>query len=337
MTFGSTYNAVQFSGSITEIGIKSFKIGQHVTKILKMNWLIALLATLFVSEIRAEEQTQLALKQTLEHAIALSASNITGVRTQNIKALIWDNRLRVEPCPEYIIAFPYSDRVTVEVNCPETNWKIYTRIRILDASRGYRYLRSLLEGSILTRGDIDQQLIDTADAHNTVTNINDVIGFTITRTVSVNEIVKHSDFVQDNTSTLSENTSAELEQRLVLVASGSVSRGQRLSQLQFDSQPTSTRTPNDAIPENVDVKYLETTRNLMQGDFLRHSNTKPTAAIKKGELLTLSIIRSSITVTVQVRALENASIGAIIEMENLESGKTIFGRVTDIGAVEPLM
>ena len=90
MTFGSTYNAVQFSGSITEIGIKSFKIGQHVTKILRMNWLIALLATLFVSEIRAEEQTQLELKQTLEHAIALSASNITGVRTQNIKALIWD-------------------------------------------------------------------------------------------------------------------------------------------------------------------------------------------------------------------------------------------------------
>ncbi|MDC1329745.1 hypothetical protein N8291_10570, partial [Pseudomonadales bacterium] len=100
-----------------------------MTKILKMNWLIALLATLFVSEIRAEEQTQLALKQTLEHAIALSASKITGVRTQNIKALIWDNRLRVEPCPEYIIAFPYSDRVTVEVKCPETNWKIYTRIR----------------------------------------------------------------------------------------------------------------------------------------------------------------------------------------------------------------
>ena len=301
-------------------------MSQHVTKILRMNWLIAILATLFVSEIRTEEQTQLELKQTLEHAIALSASNNTGVRAQNIKALIWDNRLRVEPCPEYIVAFPYSDRVTVEVKCPETNWKIYTRIRILDASRGYRYLRSLINGSILTRGDIDQQLIDTADAHNTVTNINDVIGYTLTRTVSVNEIVKHSDFVQDNASTLFENTSAELEQPLVLVASGSVSRGQRLSQLQFDTQPTSTRTPKDTIPESVDVKYLETTRNLVQGDFLRYSNTKPTPAIK-----------SSITVTVQVRALEDASIGAVIEMENLESGKIIFGRVTDIGAVEALM
>jgi flagella basal body P-ring formation protein FlgA len=312
-------------------------MSQHVTKFLRMNWLIAVLATLFVCEIRAEEQTQLELKQTLEHAIALSASNLTGVRAQNIKALIWDNRLRVEPCPEYIVAFPYSDRVTVEVKCPETNWKIYTRIRILDASRGYRYLRGLIDGSILTRGDIDQQLIDTADAHNTVTNINDVIGYTLTRAVSINEIVKHSDFVQDNASTLSEDTSAELDKRLVLTASGSVSRGQRLRQLQFDTQPISTRTPKDAIPESIDVKYLETTRNLVQGDFLRYSNTKPTAAIKKGELLTLLISRSAITVTAQVRALEDASIGAIIEMENLESGKIIFGRVTDIGAVEPLM
>lgn len=312
-------------------------MSHNVTRIFRTNWLLVICATLLVSEVRGEEQSQLELKHTLEHAIALSASEATGVRAKNIKALIWDRRLLVEPCSEYVVTFPYSDQITVEVKCPETDWKIYTRIRILDASRGYRYLRGLVDGAILTRGDIDQQLIDSADAYDAVTNINDVIGHAVTRTVFANEIVKHGNFVLEDAPTLPQSITTVVEQRLVLVASSSITRGQRLSQVQFETQSISPRTPADAVPESVDVKYLETTRNLLQGDFLRYSNTKPTIAIKKGELLTLSISRSTITVTAQVRALENASIGAVVEMENLESGKIIFGRVTDIGAVEPLL
>lgn len=285
----------------------------------------------------ATQLDQVTLKKELEEQLIRTAAELTGAKSSNIEALIWDNRLKIIDCEEeYLITFPFSDGVTVKVVCPRNSWSIFTRIKIHNSEFGFRYLRNLSEGDTLSRGDVERQAINQKLEGDMVTHIADVIGRNLKRSVKASNVVMVEDYEEIGVSGAEKEGDRSATETYVLISNGSITRGQRLSPELFTPTIQTEQAPKDALLQGVEVKHLETTRDLTLGEYLRKSNTKPTLAVRKGEILTLSIVRGMISITAQVRASEGGKIGEVIELENIDSGNLVLGMVVDIGKVELL-
>ena len=285
----------------------------------------------------ATQLDQVTLKKELEEQLIRTAAELTGAKASNIEALIWDNRLKIIDCKEeYLITFPFSDGVTAKVVCPGNSWSIFTRIKIHNSEFGFRYLRNLSEGHMLSRGDIERRAINQKLEGDMVTHIADVIGRRLKRSVKASAIVMVEDYEEIGFSGAEQENDRSATETYVLVSNGPITRGQRLSPKLFTPTIQTEHAPKDALIQSVEVKHLETTRDLTSGEYLRRSNTKPTLAVRKGEILTLSIVRGVISITAQVRASEGGKIGEVIELENVDSGNLVLGMVVDIGQVELL-
>ena len=120
------------------------------------------------------------------------------------------------------------------------------------------------------------------------------------------------------------------------VATQIIPRGNRLDKDAFSWEIIEGRAPTDLIHSGADFAMLEALRDLMPGDKLRRSTVKMAPAVRKNDEVQVSIVRGALTVTNLVRISRDATIGELIDVVNVESGRPLKVRVTGIGQVEIL-
>ena len=78
----------------------------------------------------------------------------------------------------------------------------------------------------------------------------------------------------------------------------------------------------------------EMTRSIKAGEAIRSTDLRPALLVKKGEQVVFSIGRAAqFEVSIKLEALQDGRMGEHIRMRNNESGRTLSGVVTGIGAV----
>lgn len=118
---------------------------------------------------------------------------------------------------------------------------------------------------------------------------------------------------------------------VMLVLRERIHRGQRLSDAVVERRDAEDKLVPDALTSSQGLELLEATRLLRVGEVLRASMVKSAPAVKKGELVTLSLNQAGLSIAVDVEALANGQIGEVIRVKNRESGQELQATVTGIG------
>ncbi len=125
------------------------------------------------------------------------------------------------------------------------------------------------------------------------------------------------------------------ESRQVVVASGNLVVGQALKngmlKLERLDQDKINRTH---LFDLAALEGYEMARSIKAGEAIRLTDLRPALLVKRGEMVMFSIGRASqFEVTIKLEALQDGRLGEHIRMRNSESGRTLSGVVTGIGAV----
>ncbi|HWK47038.1 MAG TPA: flagellar basal body P-ring formation chaperone FlgA [Stellaceae bacterium] len=87
------------------------------------------------------------------------------------------------------------------------------------------------------------------------------------------------------------------------------------------------------VTDVVDLIGHTPKRPLRAGDPVRNVDVQVPAAVKRNDLVDLSIATPFLQITTQGKALEDAAIGAAIRVQNVRSGKILEGVVIGPGRV----
>jgi flagella basal body P-ring formation protein FlgA len=117
-----------------------------------------------------------------------------------------------------------------------------------------------------------------------------------------------------------------------LVASTVIEQGSMFDASNFETQSLFRRLPSDAVLDPDQLRRATTKRRLTPGDVIRYSDIQMVPQINVGETVKLTVKRGSITLTVDMQALEDGYIGDRVELRNDESGETVMATVTGVGA-----
>ena len=277
---------------------------------------------------------QEAAKNALETQLLAEISSQLNVTKSRITVHISDRRLRVPVCDEaFSVSFPFSDRSTVQVSCDSQQWTKYIRVSLGPYRSIMVFRRNMTEGEIIRRGDI--KFIDSMsfgqDVSEFVTAIDQVINRTLRKAVEIDEPVRLDNFA-DSSGRLDDDVEPMNNQ--VLVALTTINRGTRLNDSLFGVEVRRGRLPSDKIEKSADLKFLQANRVITAGDILRRSIVSLAPAVRKDDLVEIVIQRGVLSVTATVRAMSDGSIGDVIEVVNVESGRAVRATVIDVGSLE---
>ena len=90
----------------------------------------------------------------------------------------------------------------------------------------------------------------------------------------------------------------------------------------------------EAFPPDSPLTNLALLRSVTKGDALLFSNVRAPIAVTSGSAVTASIHSGSLLVSVRGIALESGSLGQTIRVQNPDSRKELFGRITGENMVE---
>ena len=116
-----------------------------------------------------------------------------------------------------------------------------------------------------------------------------------------------------------------------LVATTVIEQGSMFDASNFDTDSLFQRLPSDAVLDPRQLRRATTKRRLTPGDVIRYSDIQITPQISAGETVKLMVQRGSITLTVDMQALQDGYTGDRVELRNDESGETVMATVTGIG------
>ncbi len=91
------------------------------------------------------------------------------------------------------------------------------------------------------------------------------------------------------------------------------------------------------LQRSTDVIGQETRRGINTGDVLRVTDLKPSALVEKGDLVGVVARSPGIRVECSGKALENGSLGDVIEIRNEASGQTYRGKIVGLRRVEVVL
>lgn len=145
-------------------------------------------------------------------------------------------------------------------------------------------------------------------------------GARLTKDMQAGKILLSADFV---------------ESKQVVVASGNLVVGQAVKagmiKLERLDQDKISRTH---LFDLAALDGYEMTRTIKAGEAIRSTDLRPALLVKKGEQVVFSIGRTAqFEVSIKLEALQDGRMGEHIRMRNNESGRTLSGVVTGIGAV----
>jgi len=278
---------------------------------------------------------QLEIKAAATKQIQAAAAKLYSTEPQNIEVRLADRRLILPDCAtDFDVSFPFSDRVTTQIDCKSPSWRGFVQIRILNGINVFRYNSALPKGEVLLRSHVSRQTVSAETAStNRVRVLEDFLGLKLVSSVRSGEILVESQFDLQATPSLNppntSGTGAWISRQII-------PRGNRLRKETFSWVIIEGRVPTDVIPLEADFPMFEALRDIMPGDQLRRSVIKMAPAVKKNEEIEISLIRGALTVTNVVRVSRDATIGESITVTNVESGISLRARVTGIGELELL-
>lgn len=121
-------------------------------------------------------------------------------------------------------------------------------------------------------------------------------------------------------------------ERQVVRATRSLSAGTILEPGLVALAPADRRhVPPDALASAEGIQFYETNRHVRSGEPLRTSDLRPAALVKRGQIVTLTVVRGGLQLVVKVEALHEARLGERINLRNPESQRVFSGIVTGRG------
>lgn len=93
------------------------------------------------------------------------------------------------------------------------------------------------------------------------------------------------------------------------------------------------RSSYNTVSSTDQLVGMSARRPISAGRVIRRTDVKPIELIQKGDLVTMIFRTAFMTLTLRGRALEDGARKDTIRVENLASGKTVVGSVTDSGIV----
>ena len=278
---------------------------------------------------------QAMIKEDATKQIQEAAAQAFDTDPANVEVRLADKRLVLPKCGQpFDVRFPFSDRATAQLDCVSPKWRGFIQIRLKEGVTAFRYNQSLNKGELLKRSHVARHVIPPDNGlSNRIVVLNDVLDLTLREQVQTGDILLESHFIA---SPLSGYKAAAAKNAGAWVATQIIPRGNRLDKSTFSWEIIVGRAPTDLIHSGADFAMLEALRDIMPGDKLRRSTVKMAPAVRKNDEVQVSVVRGALTVTNLVRISRDATIGELIDVVNVESGRPLKVRVTGIGQVEIL-
>ena len=278
---------------------------------------------------------QAMIKEDATKQIQEAAAQAFHTDPANVEVRLADKRLVLPECSQaFDVQFPFSDRATAQLDCLSPKWRGFIQIRLKEGVTAFRYNQSLNKGELLKRSHVARHVVPHDNGlSNRIVVLDDVLDLTLRERVQTGDILLESHFIA---SPLSDYEAAEAKNVGAWVATQIIPRGNRLDKDTFSWEIIEGRAPTDLIHSGADFAMLEALRDIMPGDKLRRSTVKMAPAVRKNDEVQVSIVRGALKVTNLVRISRDATIGELIDVVNVESGRPLKVRVTGIGQVEIL-
>jgi len=299
-------------------------------------WLtLAALGSLLIVHHGSAKIDQAMIKEDATKQIQEAAAQAFHTDPANVEVRLADKRLVLPECSQpFDVRFPFSDRATAQLDCLSPKWRGFIQIRLKEGVTAFRYNQSLNKGELLKRSHVARHVIPPDNGlSNRIMVLDDVLDLTLRERVQTGDILLESHFIA---SPLSGYQAAAAKNVGAWVATQIIPRGNRLDKSTFSWEIIEGRAPTDLIHSGADFAMLEALRDIMPGDKLRRSTVKMAPAVRKNDEVQVSVVRGALTVTNMVRISRDATIGELIDVVNVESGRPLKVRVTGIGQVEIL-
>ena len=117
-------------------------------------------------------------------------------------------------------------------------------------------------------------------------------------------------------------------------ATSIIARGNLISAEFVQEQIFYGELPLDVVSSLEDLGRAEAIRQLNPGQPVRYSDVRPLAAVRKGEMVTLTVKRGAITVSIDMEATERGFVGDRVKLRNTESDVLVDAIITGPGKAE---
>jgi flagella basal body P-ring formation protein FlgA len=278
---------------------------------------------------------QAMIKEDATKQVQEAAAQAFHTDPANVEVRLADKRLVLPECSQpFDVLFPFSDRATAQLDCVSPKWRGFIQIRLREGLTAFRYNQSLNKGELLKRSQVTRHVVSPDNGiSNRIVVLDDALDRTLRERVKAGDILLESHFIA---SPLSGYQAAAAKGVGAWVATQIIPRGNRLDKNTFSWVIIEGRAPTDLIHSGADFAMLEALRDIMPGDKLRRSTVKMAPAVRKNDEVQVSIVRGALTVTNLVRISRDATIGELIDVVSVESGRPLKARVTGIGQVDIL-
>ena len=125
-----------------------------------------------------------------------------------------------------------------------------------------------------------------------------------------------------------------LPSHTAVFATSIIARGNLISAEFVQEQVFYGELPLDAVSSLEDLGRATAIRQLSPGQPVRYSDVRPLAAVRKGEMVTLTVKRGVITVSIDMEATERGFIGDRVKLRNTESDVLVDAIITGPGKAE---
>ena len=290
-----------------------------------------------------------------------------------------DRRFIVPSCPaDFEINFPFANNYqSIRVDCLETGWKAFLRIKIHTLGLSYVYKQDLPADHPLRRDDLTVKKLNMR-TQGLVTKLEQIDHKSLRKRVRAGELAKLQHLTESvkvfrltkdillgerlsrdslkevlqpiNKTLMAQRFPERLlergiaakdlskgqilqkrdikERHLALIAQITLTRGQKLSADNARVENYFGHLPSDAIISDSSIGQLEVTRTIQAGSVLRMSDVKEADLIKRDDIVTLTVGRGALVITVSMKAVQNGKLGQQIQLLNPESGEVVTAEVS---------
>ena len=121
---------------------------------------------------------------------------------------------------------------------------------------------------------------------------------------------------------------------VVLIAKTTIPSGSSLTNEIISLDTRYSNIPEDALTKAEGWDFMELNRNIIAGEILRQRHLRKAKLVRRNDPVTITIRNSSLEIVTSGTSLQDGYYGQRIKVINLESGRSILGKVIGRGEVE---
>ena len=121
---------------------------------------------------------------------------------------------------------------------------------------------------------------------------------------------------------------------VVLIAKTTIPSGSSLTNEIISLDTRYSNIPEDALTKAEGWDFMELNRNIIAGEILRQRHLRKAKLVRRNDPVTITIRNASLEIVTSGTSLQDGYYGQRIKVINLESGRSILGKVIGRGEVE---